>query len=345
MATIDSIVKIVIDRQTNNVTVRDLETILVLTEHTRFTEDYRLYTSTTDMLADGFITTDAAYIAAQRIFTQDPRPAKVVIGKKLVADDYVTSLTKQQAAYNKFLYVITDATADVDKIAIADYVETQSRMIYVYSDSNAATITSATTDIFSVLKAKAYDKSFGIYTKQSTVVMPEAAYVGRFSAEPVGSAIWLYKELDGLIPDTYSTTEETYLIQKNANMYTYVEDEPVVYGEGKVVGGEWIDVILGALYLEVRMGESVWQLVKSVNKISYTNAGISMVEVKVREVLDQAVALGILSAEDEIIVRVPNANNLSSAVRNTRVLSGITFEARLAGAIIKVDGIRGTVYA
>lgn len=345
MATIDSIVKITIDRQTNNVTVRDLETILVLTEHTRFAEDYRIYTTTTDMLTDGFISTDKAYIAAQRIFAQDPRPSKVVIGKKAVLDDYVTALTKAQATYGKFLYVITDATADADKIAIADYVETQSRMIYVFSDSNAATITSATTDIFSVLKAKGYDKSFGIYTKQTAVVMPEAAFVGRFSAEPVGSNVWLYKELDGLIADTYSTTEETFLLQKNANMYTYIEDEPVVYGEGKVVGSEYIDVILSSIWLQTRMGESVWQLIKSVNKISYTNAGIAMVEVKVREVLDQAVALGILSAEDEIIVRVPNANNLSSAVRNTRVLSGITFEARLAGAIIKVDGIQGTVYA
>lgn len=42
MATIDSVVKITIRRQTNQVTVRDLDTILVLTTHTRFTGDYRI---------------------------------------------------------------------------------------------------------------------------------------------------------------------------------------------------------------------------------------------------------------------------------------------------------------
>jgi len=345
MATIDSVVRIQIKRQTNNVTVRDLETILILTEHTRFEEAYRIYTSTTDMLEDGFLTTDKAFIAAQLIFSQDPRPSKVVVGKKIADDDYVTALQKQQAAYGKFLYVVTDATDDTAKEAIATYVEAQPRMFYVYSDFNPVTLTSATTDIFSKLKAKGFDRSFGIHSKNTNNVMIEAAYVGRFSSEPIGSAVWVYKELDGVTPDSFSPTEEDAIITKNANVYTYIEDEPSVYGEGKLASGEFIDVMLGCVWIEVRMGERIWALIKAQNKISYTNAGISMIEIKIREVLDEAVAMKILTADDEIIVRVPNANNIPSSVRNTRILSGITFEARLDGAIIKVDGIVGTVYA
>lgn len=348
MATIDNVVKVEVVRQSNNVTVRDLETILALTKHTRFTEDedYRIYESTTAMLEDGFLTTDAAYIAAQRIFAQDPRPSKVVVGVVKDGETYVQALVRQQGAYNKFLYVITDADTDAEKEAIADYVETQSRMFYVYSDSNAATYTAATTDIFSKLKAKGYDRSFGIYTKDGVGnAMIEAAWVGRFSAEPIGSTIWIYKELDGIIADGYTATEEAYLQSKNANYYTTVEDESVVFGENKVAGGEYIDVLLGATWIEVRAGERIWGLIKAQNKINYTNAGISMVEIKLREVLDEAVAMNILTADDPIRVVVPNANNIPSSTRNTRILSGITFEARLAGAIQKVDGIRGTVYA
>lgn len=348
MATIDNVVKVEVVRQSNNVTVRDLETILFLTKHTRFTEDedHRIYESTTAMLEDGFLTTDAAYIAAQRVFAQDPRPSKVVVGVVKDTETYVQALVRQQGAYNKFLYVITDAATDAEKEAIADYVETQSRMFYVFSDSNAATYTVATTDIFSKLKAKGYDRSFGIYTKDGVGnAMIEAAWVGRFSAEPIGSAIWIHKELDGIIADGYTATEESYLQSKNANYYTTVEDESVVFGENKVVGGEYIDVLLGATWVEVRMGERIWGLIKAQNKINYTNAGISMIEIKIREVLDEAVAMNILTADDPIRVVVPNANNIPSSTRNTRILSGITFEARLAGAIQKVDGIRGTVYA
>ena len=44
-------------------------------------KDYRIYESTTDMLEDGFVTSDAAYVAAQRFSpAQDPRPSKVVVG-------------------------------------------------------------------------------------------------------------------------------------------------------------------------------------------------------------------------------------------------------------------------
>ena len=78
MATIDNVVKVEVVRQSNNVTVRDLETILALTKHTRFTEDedYRIYESTTAMLEDGFLTTDAAYIATTRVVELKGRKPK-----------------------------------------------------------------------------------------------------------------------------------------------------------------------------------------------------------------------------------------------------------------------------
>ncbi len=70
-----------------------------------------------------------------------------------------------------------------------------------------------------------------------------------------------------------------------------------------------------------------------------------MIEIKMREVLDEAVSMFILTADDEIKIKMPNANDIPSSIRNTRIVDGITFEARLDGAIIKVDGIVGTVYA
>ena len=344
MATINDVVKIVIKRESNRVTIRDLETVLVLTAHTRFADPYRIYTETTDMLEDGFLPTDEAYKAVALIFAQDPRPSKVVVGRKETDDDYVTAITKQQASYNKSLYVITDAKTDAEKEAIADYVETQSRMFYVFSDTNAVTLTIAETDLASKLKAKSYVRTFGFYTKNTDNVMIEAGWVGRFSSETIGSAVWIYKALSGVVADTYSATEEQILQSKNLNYYTNVEDEPVVMGEGKVVGGEWLDVMLGITFIEVRMGERVWGLVKGQNKINYTNNGISMIVTKVQEVLKEAVEMNILTDDDPIRIIAPNANDIPSSTRGTRILNGIKFSARLAGAIIKVDRIEGTVY-
>lgn len=345
MARIEDVVKVEINRLTNSVTTRDLETILVLTEHDVFSADslkYRIYTDTKDMLEDGFTTTDNAYIMVSRIFAQDPRPTKVLVGTKATAESYLEALVKQQSVYNKFFYVITDATEVTDKEAIADYVETQNRLFYVFSEQGNATIN---TTLFQKLKEKSYVRSFGTHYRNDDNKFIEAAWVGRFSSEPIGSTVWIYKSLAGVLPDTYSATETTLLNENNATFYTTVEDDPVVFGYGKTCGGEWIDVMTGVTWLEIRMSERVWNLIKSIKKIAFTNAGIQMIVSVVREILAEAVEREILTDEDEIIVTYPNANNIPSSIRAGRVLTGIKFSARLAGAIIIVDKIQGTVYA
>lgn len=103
--------------------------------------------------------------------------------------------------------------------------------------------------------------------------------------------------------------------------------------------------MLGVAWLEIRMGERIWEVIKNANKIAFTNAGIAMIVIKVREVLGEAVEMGILTDEDPIVVRYPNATNVPSFTRAKRTLTGITFDARLAGAIIVVDKITGRVYA
>ena len=152
MLEIKDIVNVIINREVVSKTVRDLQTIAVLTGENRYT-GYRKFTSVTAMLSDGFEATDKAYIAAQRIFSQNPQVKEIVVGQFDVATqpNYVTAIQDLQGQTNEWFFLVTDATTDVDKLAIATYVETQD-IIYVFSDTNAATVTSATTDIFSKLK-------------------------------------------------------------------------------------------------------------------------------------------------------------------------------------------------
>lgn len=172
MLEIKDIVNVVINRETTSKTVADLQTIAILSVHANYTENemYREYTSTTNMLEDGFLTTDYAYVAAQRIFSQNPQVRSIVVGKITQAStedavDYVKEITNLQAATNDWFFLLTDAKDDTDKEAIADYIETQTA-VYVFSDSNTNTLLSTNeTDIFSVLKAKTLVKSFGYTLK------------------------------------------------------------------------------------------------------------------------------------------------------------------------------------
>ena len=131
MLEIKDIVNVTINRETTSKTVADLQTIAVLSVHDNFTGDevYRQYGSTTDMIEDGFLTTDYAYMAAQRIFSQNPQVRSIVVGKITQANsedliDYVAEINKLQAATNDWFFLIADAKDDSDKEAIADYIET-----------------------------------------------------------------------------------------------------------------------------------------------------------------------------------------------------------------------------
>jgi Protein of unknown function (DUF3383). len=343
---IESIVKVDITRETTSKTIRDLQTTAILSVHTRFAEDYREYEDTTSMLSDGFLTTDFAYIAASRMFAQNPRVRSVIVGKAVETTgtvDYVAEINKLLAATSEWFFLITDADTDAEKIAIATFIETQD-LIYVTHDSNPAAITSATTDLASVLKGQSMMHTIVMYTKDTALVAPEAAYVGRHSTVTIGSNLWGYKTLVGLTPENYTTTEVGYLKDKNLQFYTKVGADPVIVGNMNVVGGEKIHVMLGSIWLKVRIAERYWNLLLVNERILYTNAGIDLFKAELYTVLSEAVTNNILTDETPFQINVPNALNLTSQQRANGVLDGITFRARLAGAIIYVDGVKGTVY-
>lgn len=344
---IESIVKVDITRETVSKTVRDLQTTAILSVHTRFADTYREYSGTMEMLEDGFSTTDFAYIAAQRLFSQNPQPAKVIIGKAVDDPvdgvDYVADINILLAANSQWFFLITDADDDADKEAIADFIETQD-LFYVTSDSNPVALTTATTDIGAKLAAKNITKTLVLFSKDSSVIAPEAAYVGRFSTAVIGSNLWGYKTLIGLTVDALSSTEIANLRTKNIQFYTKVGADDVIAGKMAVPNGEMILVVLGAIWLKVRIAERYWNLLYTNDRILYTNDGIDMFKAELYSVLSEAVTNNILTNDTPFTIIVPDANKLTPQQRASGVLSNIKFRARLAGAIIYVDGVQGTVY-
>lgn len=349
MLEIKDIVNVVVNRETTSKTTADLQTIAILSVHQNFTsnEVYREYSSTTQMLEDGFVTDDYAYVAAQRIFSQPVKPRSIIVGK--IADavdiDYVEEVNRLQTATSDWFFLITDAETDEQKIDIARYIETQTA-IYAFSDSNILTLTpDDKTDVFSRISEDSLVQSIGIYTKDPDVIAPEAAWVGRFSTAVIGSNTWIHKALTTLVPEGFSRTEMAVLKDKNAHFYTKVGQDPSVEGNANTVGGEKIHVILGAIWLKVRLAERIWSVLYSKGRMNYTNSAIEIFKAEIVTVLNEAVDNNILTNEDGFSIQVPDANKLSSQERASGYLRKVTFRARLAGAILFVDAIEGTVYA
>ena len=350
MLEIKDIVNVVINRETTSKTIRDLQTIAVLSAHDNFTptETYRIYSSTTEMLDDGFTTDEYAYVAANRIFSQNPQVRNIVVGmikQEFGASiDYVAEIRKLQAATQEWFFLITDAVDDADKEAIADYIETQTA-VYALTDRNVATLTTeSTTDILSKLKAKGLQHTIAMYRKDSAVA-PEAAWVGRFASAIIGSNTWIHSALATLSAESFTRTEMAVLNSKGGHYYTKVGQDDSVEGTANTVGGEKIHVILGSIWLEVRLAERVWSLLYTKERINYTNSGIELFKAEIVTVLNEAISYNILTNDEPFTIQVPDANKLTSAERASGYLRKITFRARLAGAILFVDAINGTVYA
>lgn len=66
---------------------------VIMTYHTRFADEYRIYSDTASMVADGFTTYDDAYRIAARVFAQNPTVTQVVVGRLASAPAFVTRVT------------------------------------------------------------------------------------------------------------------------------------------------------------------------------------------------------------------------------------------------------------
>ena len=75
-------------------------------------------------------------------------------------------------------------------------------------------------------------------------------------------------------------------------------------------------------------------------KIPFTAAGAAIIEAEIRGQLNDGIRVGGLAASPAPTVEVPDVLSVSVNARAQRIFEGITFEARLAGAIhfVKISG-------
>ena len=244
-----------------------------------------------------------------------------------------------------------------DVIAIAAYLQSLKKL-YGYSTGNATDITATTTGVMGSLQAAGYTRSFGPYDTEAGIdtdpaagtTYAECAWFGRMLPLAPGSATWKFKPLTGITPDGLSTTQADFVLAKNGNTYETIGGQAITR-EGTVASGEFIDVIRGIDWLESRMEERIYGRLVNLGKIPFTNAGIQVIVAEVRAQLIEAQDAGVIALDsvDEngnivpgFTITAPNISQISTADKIARTLSGISFIAKLAGAVHLVN-VEGTV--
>ena len=169
------------------------------------------------------------------------------------------------------------------------------------------------------------------------------AWLGLQLATNPGSTTWKFKQLSGIDASSLidlTTAEEAIALGKAANIYTLLGATGKGFThESEMASARFIDIQRGIDFIEARMGETIAARLLSTPKIPYTDAGMTIIEADIQQIMNQAVGLGILgplldSTSGELFrITIPKVKDQTTADRANRKISGITVVGQLAGAV------------
>lgn len=354
---IEKVVDVTIRSISGNTNTSDLNTIMIVAEHTQFTapELFRVYTSALQASGDGFALTSYVYNAVNIAFSQSVKPRKVLVASGVSGGKYVEKIEEMMNLDEGFLWIVTDSRDVGIQVNIAKMVESTEKYFVAVSHTADTLDSSVETDIGSMIKELQlnhtyawFDDEMVVSTDPTVVTAPNAseiALIARCSSGIIGTVQFLQKELVG-ITRSKQIKNETHQNTLTAKGYTYLargNGKNYSWGSGKVASGEWIDISLAITWITVNIRERLFALITSYEKLGYTNVGAAAIEAEVRSVLLQARDLGMVAADSQILVSVPDVTELTIAQRASRELPDVRFTCRLAGAIIAVK-VNGEVY-
>lgn len=336
------------------------------------------YSSLEEVSDSGWNAGDPVYDAAMVAFSQSPRPATVYIAPMKVTKENVEDEegnvaeeivqekaveTIKRALSVSGWYVVCPAGVDESEYEdIAEYIETTEK-ICVYTETEFFAWETEQDGEGNTIKAQKlkpavsniYFRTKGVYgcvdTKGETGSLPDAnkylnvAWVAKWLNYETGSETSAFKVLAGVTPSALSTTEMKQLEVANLNYFIRVGNKNITMN-GKVLAGEWADIIRFRDWLKNEMQVNVVNLFVVNPKIPMTDAGISLVQNTMNEVLKRGQYKGGI-AEDEFdedgnkipgfVTSVPLAASLTASEKQSRILKNCKFKARPAGAIHFTD--------
>lgn len=343
---LDSIITVQIDRQTTAPSRAGFGTALIMGKSGKLAQKVQSFTSIESVEAV-FTSGDAELAMAQKYFGQEFRPTLLKIADWDDSNPLADELADVEEFDGDWYCLLLETATQADIEAAAAWIEAR-RKIFIAKSSDADNFDSAvTTDVLSVLKAAAYDRTATITKKNQVTDHPDAAWAGLILPRDPGSVTWKFKTLAGVTVDSLTPTEKLAVLRneagtgKNGNTYTRVGGVNITE-EGNMASGEFIDVMRGVDFLHARIQERIYFRLVNLPKIPYTNAGVNVVLNEILAVLNTGIAQDILRADPAPTVSAPDVQDIDPIDRANRLLPDIEFAAQLAGAIHKTQ-IQGVV--
>lgn len=268
-------------------------------------ERVKVYSGVSEMLEDGFTTTDRLYKAAALIFGQAKKPQRVAIGCiGTETETPVETFAACRAANGEWYIGIycTDATKD-EHLAIAEYVEAiKPNSLYAYNTSEIGVTTDADGNIFAAMKAKNYRRSIGQYSsKHPDAICAIVGWAMGAMTGTAGSAYTLaYRTEVGVETENSSGVFSSSAVEKiksnNGNVFINRGSYYDIFEEGTMADGTWFDEMIFLDKYQNDMQLSLMDLLVQNNKISQTEAGMTQLIDAVKEVCQNMNRVGFIES-------------------------------------------------
>ncbi len=280
------------------------------------------------------------YQAANLLFTQESIPEKIaVMSVSNDADDVLETIWAKD--WRQLLVADMRSMAKEDIKAIADIFEAKdSKMFFAHCEN---------IDDFAAFKD--YERTVAFYyndendSEIKNVVCPPAALVGATAGKAAGSFTYKNIILKGLKALTLSDTEIDN-IHKGGGITFVTKSGDKVTSEGTVLSGEYIDIIDSKDWIVQRIEYKTQRALNSLDKISYDNNGIAVLENICVDVLNTAYNNGIIAVNEKgtaaYSVNYAGRSETSLDDRTARRYIMGEFKFSLAGAVHNVE-INGTI--
>lgn len=248
-------------------------------------ERLREYTSLTDMLTDGFLTTDAEYLAAALYMGQSPAPDTFWIGVRdntsSPEETVLEALTACRAKDSDWYIAYSTDVDSAELAAIALYVQSvvpSTVFAYNTTDANVLTADPVPDDICTSLKDLGYSRIIGMYSTSAHAVCGIMGYACGANSGLADSAFTLFaKTITGATTESLTAGQKAIVEAKNCNLYLNYANYYNVFEPGVMANGFFFDQIINRDMLVNDIQLTCMDLLYQNRKIPQTEAGMGMI--------------------------------------------------------------------
>lgn len=293
---------------------------------------YTLCSGVDDVEKAGFGKDTNTYKTANLIFMQENAPGSIAVeATTLDGADWLGFENNINRSWRQIMFTQNDLNTDEEAATLVPIIETIDGKIGFFSVPLGATLEGVT--------IKDLKRSFVFFCDApSDGGLPVGALVGATAAFDPGSFTYKNLILKGITPQNDSYIEQVHSLG-GVTFVTKAGDN--VTSEGKVLGGEYLDIIDSEDYVVQQIEYRTQKLLNTTLKVPYTDAGITMLENVCETVLKECWLSGMISTTEDGV----GDYSVSYAMReetdeNDRVVRKYIlgqFKFALAGAIHEVE--------